>query len=302
MQHELFANSGLKEIAREPIGGIFTMLVAAKEYSIMATNLNSAAIEGAAQHLFAAALAGDKGAPLPKDLAPPDVATAYLVQDRLQALWTEADAGVVVGWKVALTSKVMQDLVGVAQPCEGAIFTSRVHHGAVSLRHDAFVNIGVESEIAVRLAHDLPASGGPYDQDNIRGAVAACMAAIEIVDDRAIDYKEVDAQLLIADNSFNAGCILGPEVSAWQDLDLAALPGRMLINGEVMGTGVGGDALGHPLVPLAWLANNLNLRGTMLRAGDTVMTGSIVATKWLQPGDHMVTEVDGLGQVSLTVT
>ena len=63
----------------------------------MATNLNSAAIEGAAQHLFAAALAGDKGAPLPKDLALPDLATAYLVQDRLQALWTEAGAGAVVG-------------------------------------------------------------------------------------------------------------------------------------------------------------------------------------------------------------
>ncbi|MBT5897614.1 MAG: hydratase, partial [Rhodospirillaceae bacterium] len=78
--------------------------------------------------------------------------------------------------------------------------------------------------------------------------------------------------------------------------------GRMLINGEVVGQGVGGDALGHPLVPLAWLANNLNQRGTMLRAGDVVLTGSIVATKWLQPGDHMVKEVDGLGRTSLTVT
>jgi 2-keto-4-pentenoate hydratase len=268
----------------------------------MTSNPDADPIEGAARHLFAETRAGHKGAPLPDNLTPPDVATAYLVQDRLQALWVEAGAGPVAGWKVALTSKVMQELVGVAQPCEGAIFANRIHHGAVSLPHGDFVNIGVESEIAVRLAHDLPASGGPYDQDNIRGAVAACMAAIEIVDDRAIDYKQVDAELLIADNSFNAGCILGPDVSDWQGLDLAALAGRMSINGEVVGTGVGGDALGHPLVPLAWLANNLNQRGTMLRAGDVVMTGSIVATKWLQPGDHMVTEVDGLGQASLTVT
>ncbi|MDA1098040.1 MAG: fumarylacetoacetate hydrolase family protein [Proteobacteria bacterium] len=259
-------------------------------------------IEGAARHLFAEARAGRKGARLPDALAPPDVTAAYLVQDRLQALWVEAGAGAVAGWKVALTSKVMQELVGVAQPCEGAIFANRIHRGAARLSHGDFVNIGVESEIAVRLAHDLPLSGGPYDQDNIRGAVAACMAAIEIVDDRAIDYKLVDAELLIADNSFNAGCILGPEVGDWQDLDLAALAGRMLINGEVVGTGVGGDALGHPLVPLAWLANNLNQRGTLLRAGDVVMTGSIVATKWLHPGDHMITEVDGLGQASLTVT
>ncbi|MBT3533189.1 MAG: hydratase [Rhodospirillaceae bacterium] len=264
--------------------------------------MSTDAIEGAAQHLFQAARAGDKGAPLPPDIAPADVDTAYRVQDRLQSLWHEAGAGAVAGWKVALTSKVMQELVGVAQPCEGAIFAGRVHYGDVSLSHDAFVNIGVESEIAVRMAHDLPADGGPYDQDNIRAAVAGCMAAIEIVDDRAIDYSLIDAPLLIAENSFNAGCVLGEEVTAWQNLDLAALAGRMLINGEVVGQGVGGDALGHPLVPLAWLANNLNQRGTMLRAGDVVLTGSIVATKWLQPGDHMVTEVDGLGRTSLTVT
>ena len=259
-------------------------------------------IEGAARYLFDEARAGHKGAPLPDDLAPPDVATAYLVQDRLQALWEEAGAGPVVGWKVALTSKVMQELVGVAQPCEGAIFASRVHHGSISLPHDDFVNIGVESEIAIRLARDLPPSGGPYNRNNINAAVAACMAAIEIVDDRAIDYKLVDAPLLIADNSFNAGCVLGPEVSDWQKLNLAGLAGRMLINGEVVGAGVGGDALGHPLESLIWLANNLNLRGNMLRAGDVVMTGSIVATKWLQPGDHMVTEIDGLGKASLSVT
>ncbi len=259
-------------------------------------------IEAAARHLFNAAQAGDKGARLPGDIAPGDVAAAYLVQDRLQALWLDAGAGAIAGWKVALTSKVMQELVGVAQPCEGAIFANRVHHGDVSLPHDSWVNIGVESEIAVRMAHDLPRSGGPYDQDNIGEAVVACMAAIEIVDDRAIDYTLIDAPLLIADNSFNAGCVLGEEVTDWRDLDLAALPGRMLINGEVVGEGVGGDALGHTLVPLAWLANNLNQRGTMLRAGDVVLTGSIVATKWLQPGDHMVTEVDGLGRTSLTVT
>jgi 2-oxo-3-hexenedioate decarboxylase/2-keto-4-pentenoate hydratase len=259
-------------------------------------------IESAAQHLFQAAQAGDKGAPLPPDLAPVDVAAAYQVQDRLQALWVDAGAGDVAGWKVALTSKVMQELVGVAQPCEGAIFATRVHQGAASLAHGDFVNIGVESEIAVRMACDLPAGDGPYDPDNIRDAIAACMAAIEIVDDRAIDYSLIDAPLLIADNSFNAGCVLGAAVTDWRDLDLAALAGRMVINGEVVGEGVGGDALGHPFVPLSWLANNLNQRGTMLRTGDVVLTGSIVATKWLRPGDHMVTEVDGLGRANLTVS
>ncbi|MDE0941609.1 MAG: fumarylacetoacetate hydrolase family protein [Alphaproteobacteria bacterium] len=259
-------------------------------------------IESAAAYLFQAARNGDQGIPLPNDIIPADADAAYQVQDRLQAMWIDAGAGPIAGWKVALTSKVMQELLSVARPCEGAIFASRIHQGEVTMRHGDFVNIGVETEIAVRIAHDLPATHAPYDQDNIRPGVAACMAAIEVVDDRAIDYKLVEAPQLIADNSFNAGCILGVDVTAWQDLDLAALPGRMLINGEVVGEGVGGDALGHPLIPLAWLANNLNQRGTMLHAGDVVLTGSIVATKWLQPGDHMVTEIDGLGRTSLTVT
>ncbi|MCS5606085.1 MAG: fumarylacetoacetate hydrolase family protein [Alphaproteobacteria bacterium] len=259
-------------------------------------------IYGAARHLFRAAENGDQGALLPEAIMPRDINAAYRVQDALQALWVEAGAGEVAGWKVALTSKVMQELVGVSQPCEGAIFANRIHHDPAMVAHDAFVNIGVESEIAVRIAHDLPISDGPYDRNNIQVAVVACMAAIEIVDDRAIDYGLVDAPLLVADNSFNAGCVLGECVSDWQNLDLAALWGRMLINGDIVGEGVGGDALGHPFVPLAWLANNLNERGTMLRAGDIVLTGSIVTTKWLQPGDHIVTEVDGLGRASLTVT
>lgn len=259
------------------------------------------AIYSAAQHLFQAAQNGKRGGLLPEDIMPNDMTAAYSVQDALQAFWIEAGAGEIAGWKVALTSKVMQELVGVSQPCEGAIFSSRVHHNSITVAHEDFVNIGVESEIAVLIAHDLPNFNGPYDRENIRLAVSACMAAIEIVDDRAIDYGLVDAPLLIADNSFNAGCVLGNQVLDWQSLDLAALAGRMLINGDVVGEGVGGDALGHPFVSLAWLANNLNERGTMLRAGDVVLTGSIVATKWLQPGDHIVTEVGSLGCASLTV-
>ena len=75
----------------------------------------------------------------------------------------------------------------------------------------------------------------------------------------------------------------------------------MIINGEEVGHGHGADALGHPLSALAWLANSLLRRGRMLRAGDVVLTGSIVATKWLQPGDEMTTIIDGLGEARLKV-
>ncbi len=154
------------------------------------------------------------------------------------------------------------------------------------------------------MARDLTAEDAPYDRQSVGDAVATCMAAIEIVDTRnaEADVAKVDAGLLIADNAMNAGCVLGSPVADWRGLDLATLAGRMIINGEIVGQGIGGDALGHPLQALAWLANNLAGRGQMLKAGDIVLTGSIVATKWLNPGDEMATVIDGLGQAEVRVS
>ena len=238
---------------------------------------------------------------LPEEIAPRDVAEAYLVQDRLQALYLAAGEGI-GGWKVALTTPVMQKLVGVGHPLEGAIFAGRIHRSPARLNGADYVNLAVESEIAVRLGRDLPAGAKPHDRNSVADAVAACMAGIEIVDDRACDYKaNLSATLLIADNAWNFGCVVGPEVADWRGLDLAAAKGRMRINGEVVGEGRGGDVLGHPFEALAFLANSLNRRGRKLAAGDVVLTGSVVATKWLKPGDEMATQIEGLGEARLTV-
>ena len=108
------------------------------------------------------------------------------------------------------------------------------------------------------------------------------MAAIEVVDDRYEDYRALDVPTLIADDFFNAACVLGVPVAAWRDLDLAALRGRMSINGADVGTGRGGDILGHPLEALAWLANALVARGSCLESGEFVL-GSVVETRWVGP-------------------
>lgn len=240
--------------------------------------------------------------PLPADLQPRDIAEAYAAQDRLQALYLAAGKRI-GGWKVALTTPVMQQLVGVSHPLEGAIFADRIHASPAQLRAADYVNLAVESEIAVRLARPLPPGAKPHDRETVAEAVGACMAGIEIVDDRACDYKKaLDARLLIADNAWNLGCVLGPEVADWRRLDLAAARGCMRINGEVAGEGHGRDVLGHPFEALAFLANSLNRRGKRLEAGDVVLTGSVVATKWLKPGDEMATEIEGLGEARLTVS
>ena len=124
------------------------------------------------------------------------------------------------------------------------------------------------------------------------------MAAIEVVDDRYRDYRSLDTPTLIADDFFNAGCVLGDPVESWRELDLARVGGRMTVNGDEVGTGRGGDILGHPLAALAWLANARAARGQGLAAGDFVLLGSVVQTRWVDAGDRVEVEVEGLGRAS----
>jgi 2-oxo-3-hexenedioate decarboxylase/2-keto-4-pentenoate hydratase len=74
--------------------------------------------------------------------------------------------------------------------------------------------------------------------------------------------------------------------------------GRALINHQEVGQGTGADVLGHPFHALAWLANHLASKGRGLQAGQIVLTGSLVKTVWLKPGDRVVMELDGLGTVA----
>ena len=196
----------------------------------------------------------------------------------------------------------MQAFVGADQPCAGGIFRSLIHRSPATLPGAAFHHLGAEAEIAVRMGRDLDARDAPYDRDSVGDAVAAVMPSIELIDDRNAVYGNFDARLLIAVNSLNAGCVLGPETIDWRGLDLEALAGRMIVNGKVIGEGHGRDVLGHPLNAVAWLANNLLERGRQLRAGDIISTGSVVQTRFLSPGDTMATDIDALGQAIVTIS
>lgn len=220
---------------------------------------------------------------------------AYKEQDRR----LEARGGEIGGWKIALTTKVMQDFVGIDHPLAGAIDRAAIHDSGVRLDPAAYVHLGVESEIALRVGRDLGPDGAPYTREQVADYVVGAMAATELVDDFGCDYKTLDPLRLAAENAWNAGCVLGPEVSVGTATDWVAVVGRMRINGETVGEGRGGDVLGHPMEALAWLANHLLERGRSLRAGEVVLTGSVVPTKWPSPGDHMESEIEGLGVASL---
>lgn len=227
---------------------------------------------------------------------PADEAQAYLVQRALHAMLTR-HLGPVVGHKIGCTTAVMQAFLNIPNPCSGGVFERTVHRSPARLRHADFVRAGVECEIVVRLGTDLRSGAAPHTRESVASAVDGCMAGMEIVDDRYVDYRSMDTPTLIADDFFDAGCVLCAPVSNWRALDLTAVTGVTLINGVEVGRGRGADVMGHPFEALAWLANNLARRGQSLRAGEFVFTGSVVETKWVERGDHVLMRLEGLGEV-----
>jgi 2-oxo-3-hexenedioate decarboxylase/2-keto-4-pentenoate hydratase len=260
--------------------------------------MHARAIEKAATLLCQVRLERERLVRLPEDCRPDNEAEAYAVQDALHQMLGTAGYGEIAGRKIGCTTPVMQQFLGIRNPCAGGVFAPTVQQERGSFRHADFSRAGVECEIAVRLARDLPASGASYDRDAAGRAVGAAMAAIEVVDDRYENYRNLDMPTLIADDFFNAGCVLGRPVVEWRALDFAALRGRMAINGREVGSGRGGDILGHPLEALAWLANGLSARGRLLQDGEFVLLGSVVQTVWVQEGDRVEIEIEGLGRAS----
>jgi|SRR4051794_5017483 len=234
--------------------------------------------------------------PFAADIAPRDGVEGYRIQDAVHTLLAP-DVGPLVGYKIGCTSPVMQRYLGIPHPCAGGVFANGVHASGVRLQHADYVRVGVECEIAVRLGRDL-AAGGTFTADSVADAIDAYYPAIEIVDDRYADWRSIGAPTLIADDFFAAGCVLGEGLSRAAAPNLLDVTGIALINGVESGRGTGADVLGHPHAALAWLANHLAASGKHLRAGQIVLTGSLVQTVWLNAGDRAVMELSGLGTVA----
>jgi 2-oxo-3-hexenedioate decarboxylase/2-keto-4-pentenoate hydratase len=251
----------------------------------------------AAKAIAAARRDGAPLQPLGPEIAPRDEAEGYRIQEAVHAVLA-GDVGPLVGYKIGCTSQVMQRYLDIPHPCGGGVFARGIHGSGISLRHGDYVRVGVECEIAVRLARDLAPSGTAFTADTVADAIDVYHPAIEIVDDRYADWRGIGAPTLVADDFFAAGCVLGKPVSRAAAPDLLDVVGIAFINGVEVGRGTGADVLGHPHAALAWLANHLAAQRKSLRAGQIVLTGSLVQTVWLNVGDKVVMEMTGLGTVA----
>jgi len=224
---------------------------------------------------------------------------AYAVQREYVRQQMQARNTGAAGYKIGLTSKRMQEMCGIDSPIAGVVLQDRVHKSGASLRASAYGRVGLEFEIAVRLGRDLRPGGRVLGLAEVAEAVDAICPAIEIVDDRHADYRNLEVLSVIADNSWNAGIVLGDFVRSWPEL--ASIEGVVSMGGTITDRGFGRDVLGHPFHPVAWLAAHLAKLGTPLRAGEIVMTGNLVTTKFPQPPCTYRFDLIGLGLVELMV-
>jgi 2-keto-4-pentenoate hydratase len=217
-------------------------------------------------------------APLPSDIAPRTEAEGAAVQ---RALAHRTGAAAPGGFKIGATARRMQEYLGLSGPAAGFMAIGNIRRTGASVRFADYVRPGVECELAVRLAHDLPP--GTCTAEQAADAVGDLFAGIEIVENRYGDLPELGVPTLIADQVFHAAAVLGePSVQDWRSLDIGTLHGRLIVDGHQRDEGVGADLMGHPMNCLAWLAgSSVAAAFGGLKAGQIIMLGSVTPPVWL---------------------
>jgi 2-keto-4-pentenoate hydratase len=260
--------------------------------------LEDIAARRAAESLLAQHEANVRFKPLGAPDRPASIPDAYDIQERYVAL-LRGKHGDAVGYKVGLTSAPMQTFCGIDHPIAGVVLATRVHPSGATVRRPDFGRLGLEFEIAIRIKSDVPVTGMPCTTEMIAPHIDGVSAAIELVDDRSADYTNLDVLSLVADNSWNGGIVLSEFATTWPDLE--AVLGRATKDHVAIGEGHGRDILGHPFNSVAWLATQLASRGAGLKAGQVVMTGSVMKTIFPEADASYRFDLEGIGLVEVQV-
>jgi len=213
----------------------------------------------------------------------------------------EADGERVIGKKIGVTSKPVQEMLGVHQPDFGFL-TDRMQYedgASVSISEANLIQPRAEGEIAFVLNRDLMGPG--ITQADVLEATESVMACFEIVDSRIRDWK-IAIQDTIADNASCGVFVLGEKRVSPEGIDLTNVRLDMKRNGELHSSGLGSAVQGHPAEAVAWLANTLGNFGVPLRAGEIILSGSLVPLVPVQAGDHFELSVTDIGSASIRFT
>lgn len=258
--------------------------------------LDSATIETHGDELYQAMVERRTLRPLRERVPEITIDDAYLIQSRMVARRVQAGE-TVIGKKIGVTSRSVQDLLGVFQPDFGQLTSRMRYQDGATVPLDTLIQPRAEGEIAFVLKEDLKGPG--ITAIDVLRATDHVLACFEIVDSRIAgwDIKICDT---VADNASCGVFVLGATPVDPTDVDLTLVGMTIERNGELATTGVGAAVQGSPVNSVTWLANTLGSLGIPFRSGEVILSGSLAGLVPVEPGDELVCRMGGLGSVSVT--
>ncbi|PWJ26814.1 2-oxohept-3-enedioate hydratase [Branchiibius hedensis] len=216
----------------------------------------------------------------------------------IQSVWRDrnlAQGRRLVGRKIGLTSRAMQQATGISEPDYGVIFEDTVHENGAQLRHADFTNVRVEVELAFVLGSSL--KGPNCTVFDVLRATEYVTPALEILD----SHVELEGRTIvdtIADNAAYGAMVLGGRPVRPDAIDLRWISALLYRNAVIEETGVAAGVLNHPASGVAWLANKLHQHDTSLDAGEIILAGSFTRPVWISAGDSVLCDYGEMGTVT----
>ena len=207
-----------------------------------------------------------------------------------------ADGAVVKGKKIGLTSKAMQDMLGVDRPDYGHILDDMIHGEGEPIDTGKYIAPRVEFEIAFVLKEDI--DGATVTAGSVREAVDYVVPAAEIIDSRIRDWQ-IKFEDTVADNGSSAGAVFGAGKMKLEAIDLPKVKMEVYKNDEKLDEGYGSAVLGNPLEAVVWLAKALQQYGITLKKGEKILAGALTKAVDVESGDHFRATFEGLGEVEV---
>lgn len=252
-------------------------------------------IQDAAQALYKALRSGTPIGPLTDSYEGLTVDEAYDISLAVYAM-RKADGEVDIGKKIGITSEAVMNMLGVNQPDFGFL-TDTMWAKDNIVDTSAMILPRAEAEIAFKLKSDL--NGPGITEADVLAATESVAACFEVVDSRVKDWK-IKIQDTIADNASCGTMAIGPDWVDPNSVDLLGCKAVVTKNGKALSEGVGAATLGSPLMAVAWLANTLGERGIPFKAGEIILSGSLVPLEAVTAGDIMHVSIDGIGECEVS--
>jgi 2-keto-4-pentenoate hydratase len=228
----------------------------------------------------------------------PDMSVVDAYEIQLANIRRRVDGGASVrGHKVGLSSRAMQQMMGVNEPDYGHLLHDMFIYEHAVVDATRYCAPRVEVEVGFILGEAL--SGPDCTVADVLRATEYVVPAIELIDSRIVDWK-IKLPDTIADNASSAGVVLGARPVRLESVDVRLLGAVLRKNGSIVTTGAAGAVLGNPVTAVAWLANKVHSFGVTLEAGHVVLPGSCTRAVDIGPGDVIVADFEALGRVSVT--